>query len=161
MVTIALLALIVSLGVPSFTDTLRAWQRDVATRAFVSHIQMARSEAMKTSRRISMCTSADAASCAGDNNWMQGWIVFIDENGDADVDADDTIIATRGPSAGLVRMETNNNVRDFFFLPSGLMPSRMTTLRIEPQGSSSVDQNAVTINSTGRPRVTKEVKGTS
>lgn len=160
MVTLALLAVIVSLGVPSFTDTLRAWQRDAATRAFISHLQMARSEAIKSSRQVVICTSADGASCAGDTNWMQGWIVFIDRDIDRTFDADETIIATRGASTGLVRMQTTNNRSNFFFLPSGLMPARQSTLRIEPRGSISLEQTAVTISNTGRTRVSKEDKGT-
>lgn len=161
MVTVALLAVILTLGVPSFTDLLRSWQRDVATRAFTGHVRMARSEAIKTSQQVVMCTSADGAGCAGDNNWMAGWIVFTDRDGDRTVDAaDDTILATQGPLSGLVRMQTNNNVNNFFFLPSGLMPTRQSTLRIEAQGSESVEQNAVAISSTGRISVSKEPKGT-
>jgi type IV fimbrial biogenesis protein FimT len=160
MFTIALLAIIVSLGVPSFTDTLRAWQRDVATRSFISHVQMARSEAIKTSRQVVMCTSADGATCAGTTNWMQGWIVFVDDDADATLDGGETILATRGALAGLVRMQTNNNISNFFFLPSGLMPARQGTLVIEPLGSASLQQNAVPITSTGRTSVRKEAKGT-
>jgi len=160
LVTIALLAILVSIGVPSFTDTLRAWQRDVATRAFVLHAQMARSEAIKTSRQVIMCTSSDGASCAGNTNWMRGWIVFIDDNVNATPDAGETILATRGPLAGLVRMQTNNNITNFFFLPSGLMPARQGTLVIEPLGGASLQQNAVPITSTGRTSVRKEAKGT-
>lgn len=161
LVTLALLAILVSLGVPSFTDTLRAWQRDAATRAFISHAQMARSEAMKSSRQVVMCSSANGVGCAGNTNWMQGWIVFLDQNGDNVLDAGDPIIATRGASAGLVRMVTTNNRNHFVFLPSGLMPARQSTLRIEPQGSSSLEQNAVTINNTGRTRLSKEAKGST
>lgn len=160
MVTMALLAIVVSIGVPSFTDTLRAWQRDSATRAFISHVQMARSEAIKSSRRVVICTSADGAGCVGDTNWMQGWIVFIDQDNDTNLDAGETIIATRGASVGLVRMQSTNNRSNFFFLPSGLMPARQSTLRIEPRGSNSLQQNAVTISNTGRTRVSKEDKGT-
>ena len=160
MVTLALLAILVSIGVPSFTDTLRAWQRDSATRAFLSHLQMARSEAIKSSRPVVICTSADGASCAGNTNWMQGWVVFIDRDNDQTLDANEPVIATRGASSGLVRMETNNNRSDFLFLPSGLMPARQSTLRIEPRGSDSLEQNAVTISSTGRARLSKEAKGT-
>lgn len=160
MVTIALLAILVSLGVPSFTDTLRAWQRDVATRAFVSHAQMARSEAIKTSRQVVMCSSTTGDGCAGSTNWMQGWIVFIDDDADAVLDVGETLLATRGPLAGLARMQTNNNISNFFFLPSGLMPARQGTLVIEPLGNASLQQNAVPITSTGRTAVRKEAKGT-
>lgn len=160
LVTIALLAILVSLGVSSFTDTLRAWQRDVATRSFLSHAQMARSEAIKTSRQVVMCTSANGTACAGNTNWMQGWIVFIDDNANAGLDAGESILATRGRLAGLERMQTNNNISNFFFVPSGLMPARQGTLTIEPLGSASIQQNAVPITSTGRTTVRKEAKGT-
>ena len=52
MVTLALAALLTLIAVPSFIHQLRGWQRDSATRAFTAHIQLARSTAIKTSRRV-------------------------------------------------------------------------------------------------------------
>ena len=160
MVTLAVFAILVSIGVPSLVDTWRAWQRDVATRSFVTHVQQARSEAIKTSRRVAMCASADGATCAGNNNWMQGWIVFVDEDANQTPDNNRPILVTQGPLTGLVRMSASNNVDDLFFLPTGIMPANATTITVEPQGSASVDMNSITVSSSGRTRVSKTPKGT-
>lgn len=160
LVTVAVLAVIVALGIPSFTDALRGWQRDVATRSFTSHVQMARTEAIKTSRQVVMCASTNGTSCSGSDNWGTGWVVFVDTDEDEAVGADDRVLAVQGELRGLKRMEANNNRDFFFFLPSGLMPASQSTLRIEPLGSASLKQNAVTITSTGRVSVKTEDKGT-
>lgn len=160
MVTVAVFAIVVGIGVPNLVDTWRAWQRDIATRAFVSHVQLARSEAIKASRRVVMCTSANGTTCAGNDNWAQGWIVFVDEDANQTPDNNRPVLVTQGPLTGLQRMNTASAVGDFFFLPSGLMPSRASTITIEPLGSTSVEMTTITISSSGRTRISKVARGT-
>jgi type IV fimbrial biogenesis protein FimT len=76
-ITVTILAILVATAIPSFR-TLMANSRstNLASEMFMA-LNIARSEAIKRSARISVCASADGATCAG-TPWDQGWIVFID-----------------------------------------------------------------------------------
>lgn len=153
MVTLALGAILASLAIPSFTSQLRGWQRDSATKTFTAHLQLARSEAIKTSRQVVICSSSDGTACADNNNWATGWIVFVDGNSDGIHDADETVLVVRGASSGLSSMTTSGNVQRLIFLPSGLLASAATTLEVKPSGSSALKMNRVTINRIGRASI--------
>lgn len=156
MVTLALFALLVSLAVPSFTRQLREWQRDSATKAFTAHVQLARSEAIKSSRRVVVCSSVDGEECADSNEWATGWVVFLDVDGDGDIDAGETLLVSRGAATGLTSMLASGNVQRLVFLPNGLMASNATTLQVIPSGSNQIKMNEVTVNRIGRAYVKAE-----
>lgn len=150
MVTLALAAMLLTLAIPSVTNQLRGWQRDSATKAFTAHVQLARSEAIKTSRRVVMCSSSNGAACANSNNWRSGWLVFVDSNGNGNIDAGETVLVSRGASSGLTSMLASGNVQRLAFMPNGLMASNATTLQVIPTGNASIQINEVTVNRIGR-----------
>lgn len=154
MVTLALMGVLMTLAVPAFTSQLRGWQRDSATKAFTTHIQLARSEAIKTSRRVVMCSSTNGTTCASSDEWQAGWIVFIDVNANNTADAAETVLASRGAFTGLVSMRASGNVQRLAFLPNGLMASTFTTVSVIPSGGSALRMNEVTVNRIGRAYVT-------
>jgi type IV fimbrial biogenesis protein FimT len=81
MVTVAIAAIVMAIGIPSFQDTIRENRLTANTNTFVSSMNLARSEAIKSGRRVVMCISA-GSTCATSGGYDQGWIVFRDTNGD-------------------------------------------------------------------------------
>lgn len=155
LVSLSVLGILLAQGIPSLVDAWRAWQRDTAARAFLADLHTARSEAIKSSRRVVLCASSNGSTCARQDHWIHGWIAFIDEDDNLEPDTHRPLLLTQGPLEGLARMQANNKVGDFFFLPSGLMPTRSTTITLEPLGSASLEGLTITISSTGRTRVSK------
>ncbi|WP_157085085.1 GspH/FimT family pseudopilin [Hydrogenophaga palleronii] len=153
MVTLLIATILLMLAIPSFTNQLRGWQRDSATKAFTAHVQLARSEAIKTSRRVVMCSSSNGTSCANSNEWRNGWLVFVDSNGNGSINNGETVIASRGASTGLTSMLSSGNVRQLVFMPNGLMASNATTLQVIPTGSIAIQMNEVAVNRIGRAYV--------
>lgn len=152
MVTLALAALLTMIAIPSFTNQLRGWQRDSATKAFTAHVQLARSTSIKTSRRVVMCSSDDGKTCGNGNDWRMGWLVYVDVNNSGKLDGNDNVLANRGASTGLTTMQTSVGVQQLIFMPNGLMASNATTLSVIPLGST-VRMNQVVLNRVGRPYV--------
>lgn len=153
LVTLVILGILVTLAVPSFARLLREWQRDSATKAFTAHVQLARSEAIKTSRRVVMCSSSNGTACANSNDWSTGWLVFMDLDADNTLDSGEPVLAVRGAPTGLSRMQASGNVQRMVFMPSGLTASNMTTLSIVPSGPADLKMNQVTVNRIGRTYV--------
>jgi type IV fimbrial biogenesis protein FimT len=80
-VALALLATAVGLAVPSLREFTATNQLFSANNAIVTGLNLARSTAITTGDDITICPSADGATCA-DNSWDDGYIVFNDANGD-------------------------------------------------------------------------------
>lgn len=91
MVAVAVLSILLGLGVPAFTDTIRNNQIAAAGGDLVGALTLARNEALKRSVQVSVCAAADQDTCAAGTDWSNGWIVFVDDTGAPGViDAGDT-----------------------------------------------------------------------
>lgn len=100
LVTVAVFAIILTVGVPSFVDLIR--NNRVATQAnlFIGTLSVARSEAIKRGARVTLCKSGDQLSCTTADDWAQGWLVFADANENASVDAGEAVIQVYQPLEG-------------------------------------------------------------
>ncbi len=153
LVTLALAALLVSLGLPAFSSMLARSRQAVEINALFHAIHLARKESIVHRQVVSLCPSTDGQNCLGSNDWSAGWIVF--RNADADsppeVDAGDTIILAHAV-ADAIRVTAN---RRGFTLRATVKRATNGTFvvcdrpgRIRPKG--------LVVSYTGRPRVAFE-----
>lgn len=99
MVTLAVLAIILVIAVPSFTSQLRNNRSLALGEEFVTALNYARSEAVKRSGIVSLCASnAAQTDCADD--WSNGWLVFIDRDPGGEAGNNPTI----GDDADILRV---------------------------------------------------------
>jgi len=94
-VTLAVAAIVLSVGVPSFRGVIMDNRLVSQSNQFVTSVKMARSAAVRFQRPATVCSSAnfDAAvpTCSADNDWSDGWIVWVDKDRDAATDANEII----------------------------------------------------------------------
>lgn len=76
LIVIAVLAVVISIAIPSFREQIRNSQSVAQAENLVTALNYARSEAVKRARRVSVCASQDSVTCSG--AWTGGWIAFID-----------------------------------------------------------------------------------
>lgn len=81
MVTIAIVALLLTIGLPSFQSSLRSNRIATTTNELMASLALARSEAIRSPGGAWICASADGALCDGDS-WNDGWMVWIDADED-------------------------------------------------------------------------------
>lgn len=93
MVTIAIAATLLAIGVPSFQTTINSNRLTGVTNELIGGLGQARSEAVRLNARVSLCASSNGASCAATGDW-RGWIVFTNPDNDAVVDGGETILRT-------------------------------------------------------------------
>lgn len=77
LVTIAIVAILVAIGFPSFQSSLRSNRIATANNELIASLSLARSEAVRNARGGGVCASDDGASCSG--AWNDGWIVWQDD----------------------------------------------------------------------------------
>nr|WP_277347496.1 GspH/FimT family pseudopilin [Wenzhouxiangella sp. XN79A] len=79
LLAIAILAIVTTAALPSFTQIIQNNRLSGQTNEFVTSMQYARSEALKRGDPVTVCASSNGTSCGG--NWNQGWIVIADAGG--------------------------------------------------------------------------------
>lgn len=154
-VATALLAILIQLAVPPMSRLLSDWQRDHATRAITDHLALARSEAIRWSQRVVMCSSVDGVRCSPGTNkeWKSGWLVFQDLDDNGQFNASDKLIAVSQGTSGILSIRGNALLQRFVFMPTGMMASGMGTLEIVPKMGAS---QKIIINRIGRIRLSTD-----
>lgn len=95
LITLAVLAIVLAIGIPSFEGLLASTRVTNATNELLSAFAQTRSEAIRRGQRVTMCISANGIQCTNAGNWEQGWIIFSDATragNVANVDAGEVII---------------------------------------------------------------------
>jgi type IV fimbrial biogenesis protein FimT len=87
MMVTALVAVLATIAIPSFKYVTTSNRIAGEVNGLLGDMQFARSEAVKEGQSVTVCISTDSANCAGGagGNWALGWIVFLDTNGDKQV----------------------------------------------------------------------------
>ncbi len=79
MVTLAVLGIAMGIAIPSFNTQILNNRSVALGEDFALALNLARSEAVKRSTRVSVCASTDGATCNGAaNNWRGGFIAVVD-----------------------------------------------------------------------------------
>ncbi len=101
MVGVAVLALALGVGVPSMSEFIKNSRLAAHTNDLLASLHLARTEAGKRNARVTLCKSADAATCntAAGTGWQIGWVVFADANNDCVLDAGEVVLDSHGAAA--------------------------------------------------------------
>lgn len=87
-VTMAVLAVLVGIALPSFTPLIQRWQADRAAAELESALLLARSEGIQRGGGLSLIRTPSSDACtAADNEWQCGWTLAIDKNQDGIADS--------------------------------------------------------------------------
>ncbi|KAA2283916.1 GspH/FimT family pseudopilin [Arenimonas fontis] len=70
LVTVAVLAVVLGLAVPSFQGIIQRNRLTAAANELVAAVQLARAEAIRRNRQVVLCPTLDGAACSG-SNWMR------------------------------------------------------------------------------------------
>lgn len=80
MITVAVLAILMGIAVPSFNEMIRQNRLATQTNDLLTAAAFARSEAVKRGVLVTLCpANANADDCSGDAQWGNGWIVITDD----------------------------------------------------------------------------------
>lgn len=157
-----LLELLVGLTVISLLGasayTMREFSRrqlvTAETNNLVSHLSLARSEAIARKMPVTVCATVDGASCAEQADWERGYLLFADANGDNRRSADEPLIRVVTPQRELdVKWNASGAARRNFYVSydaNGFTGKNGTFVICDRITGTA---RAVTIVYTGRARV--------
>ncbi len=150
MVAIAMVAVLITLAVPNFRS-FTSNNRVASTESdLVSALALARSEAVKLATPVSVCASADGATCSGNPaGWAAGWIVFTNSVVPGVIaNASDRLQVWAGASSGLLTTANNAYVQ---YQPNGLVvnPATTTTIQLSWNGCTGQELRQIQVSASG------------
>ncbi len=120
LVTVAVLMVLLVVGVPEYRRMTENNRQVSAINTIVGDLNLARTEAVKRGRTVTLCGSDNGTAC-NTANWENGWIVFVNLNGDTTVDAGDVLISrnTALPTGLTLRAVEFDSTSVVHYLPNG------------------------------------------
>ncbi len=123
LITMIIVGVVLSYGIANMSDFNRNGRMTATANDLHAAFHLSRSESARGKTNITICGSATpmAAGATCDGNWNQGYIVFIDADGDlARAGAAETILRRHDAIAIGVNLRVANNATYFSFASSGL-----------------------------------------
>ncbi len=145
-VTLGVLAVLAAIAVPGYDSMVLNSRLRTYTTDFAASAQFARSEAMKRSAPITLCSSSDGINCDAAAGWEQGWVMRTGS----------TVIRSYPSKKDGYRL--SSTVRELTFLPSGFgtTPLSLTICRASPLGNQ---ERSLTLSVTGRVTIERTRTG--
>lgn len=164
MVTLAIAAIILTQGIPAFTNTIQNNRISTNTNDLVADLNIARSEAISRNIAVVLCRSDNpnlaGAGCSGAGAWSSGWLVFADDDGSGDFTAaNDTLIRIGQPSAAAITINSNG-VNSIQYNSNGTTASAGDSVLAVCDTRGTDYGREIRVNTVGRPRLTRGIPGT-
>jgi type IV fimbrial biogenesis protein FimT len=153
LMTLALVAVIATLGVPSLGSFVAGNRLHAETNALFHSIYLARKESIVRRRAVTLCPSLDGLSCDPGNQWSAGWIRFVNTDRDDPPirDPNEAILYYHAVEPGVV---ISANRRGFTLRSTELRATNGTLVICDAMGRA--EPRAVVVSYTGRPRVARQ-----
>ena len=119
LITVAIVGVILALGVPNMQAFTQNSRITATSNDLHAAFHLARSESSRAKTNITVCPSADGGNCGG--TWDQGFIVFVDEDGDLNrAGANETVLRAHGEIDSNMSLAVADDATYFSFSATGL-----------------------------------------
>lgn len=104
MVAIAVLAILLSIGLPAFGGLIDSQRLDTSANTLIRSVQFTRSEAARRNQHVTMAPL--------DAHWHSGWLIFIDANNNGQHDSGEIILREDKPPS-TTRIHANASLASY------------------------------------------------
>lgn len=156
--TLSVMGIVTALAVPNLQQFMQNNRAAADANALIGALNIARNEAITRGVPVTVCASDDGATCAGNETWSTGWIVFTDgvaPTGDVNNGADpDTVLrvfpALTGGSA------LNADAAFVAYRPNGFLANAAApAFDLSVEYCTGDNNRQITLNLQGRAGVTR------
>jgi|1115.fasta_scaffold09619_2 type IV fimbrial biogenesis protein FimT len=144
LVSLGIASILLTLAFPGYVSLMNSHRLAVVSNELVLSLQLARSEAVKRGKRVTVCKSSNAMTtapaCDATAPWQSGWITFVDEGSAGVKEPGDTLlhVSPGSAQASIVAVNFSNYGS---YLPSG-----------RSQGSSGLPNDTIHVCLAGAKR---------
>lgn len=154
LISLAVAAILIYVSVPSMKSLIVNNRITNVADELYGSLMLARSEAVKRQRTVSLCSTVDALTCDESNSgWHHGWLIFTDERDDGLLNDSDQLLRRVTEPSELISILWNRGYSLRF--NSRGQSSQAGTFRICEQESDS-DAKAIVISMSGRVRTEEQ-----
>lgn len=147
LVTLAVLAIGLTMGVPAMHGLIEAQRVRAVMFQLASDMAMARSTAVTRRSQVVLCPGTPEAGCRSDSQWNGGWILFEDDDKDRQPgSAADVLRVVQPLPDGLMVSSSRNYLR---YQRDGRSANSNLSLRICTGGQL---RGLLVVNNSGRTR---------
>lgn len=152
MITIFLVSILISIGLPSFNSMLRNVATVTQANNFIAAVNYARSEAIRRNNTVIMSA---LTSNLPQNHWELGWRIWIDSNGNNHFD-DSELLMTDVNQGFEGSIEIISNISTIRFNSNGFLDDRQQSgllFSLQQVPCSRDESRHIIITSVGRPSI--------
>ena len=167
-VALVVVAMTITIGIPALTAAIKNNRLTSEYNHFLTHIQLARSEALKRGRTVSLCRSNNGTTCSGTRGiYERGWLLYVDTaggNSDYVAGEGDILIKIGNPAATGTTIRGNGTAGNWLSFNSiGMLDeggSEAVLIFCDKDGSTdAVPGKKLTITVTGQVEYSKLAVG--
>jgi type IV fimbrial biogenesis protein FimT len=161
MVAVALVAIVMMIGVPSFQESIERNRLTTQANDFISSLSIARSEAVRRGKAVTVCKSSDGSTCnAAAAGYEVGWIIFVDDDRNGIRDAATEELLKRFYNLGTdytLRGSSANAINNFVsYVPSGQSSATGIGKFVLCKDGESSKSRTIVLEITGRAHVEQD-----
>lgn len=155
MIVIAILAIVATIGLPSFIRSLGNTRISTAMHLLSADMAMARNTAITRREQIVMCPMDENGLCANSLDWRKGWLVFTDPDGNRRPDRPVDILRVQSAPVGKGRIVVNSTRKYLRYQSDGRSANSNLTVRL---CLGNQLRGRVIVNNLGRVRTERPSK---
>lgn len=156
--TMAVLAILTGVGVPSFQNLIANQKQTTAINSYVASFQQARLRAVSQASQVVVCPSANGTTCTGGLSWEHGWLIYDDENRNRRHDADEAVVAVfQALPTGLSATSSVGRTQLVYRADGSAGGSNLRVTLCDRRGPEHA--RSIVVNNHGRPRTAPDETG--
>jgi len=161
MVVVAVSAILIAVAAPNLTDMATSAKLNSISDRWMASAHLARSEAIKRNRLVTLCASTDGSTCAtsgGAQVWSSGWVIGHTVAGTW------TVIEQEAALASGYRLEVASGATPIYsvvYQPTGVDSTTATATVCRSKPSGNLQQRSIDLSITGRTQLSKAPRTTA
>jgi len=157
LITLLVATLLMTLGVPAMRDFVLDGRIVAAANNYVTGINLTRATAIKQQRNAQICVSttwnSSPPTCTGGASWTDGWVVWVDQDADAVLDANEVLRVSETQTGGTSLVGAASTM--FQYDPTGFVNAGDTVDICD--GRAGETGRRITVAATGRVNMSRIV----
>lgn len=154
------LSITAAIAAPSMDRLIERQRAIAANHNLITHLAQARMTAITRSAPVILCPSRDGATCNANTDWGDGWLLFLDRDGNRQPDYPADIVgADSTPASRHLRLTSTAGRKQVRYLPDGRSAGSNLTISICNRKGELL--SSVVVNNAGRARSTRPASPTS
>lgn len=141
-ITLSIVSILMGIGIPSFMSAVKNSRQSATYQSLVGALFLARSEAVKRTDIITVCSRKSSTECGGTGDWEKGWVVFSEVSGAGTeigrIDANEVVIA-------LFEEVKNNDIHVLGTLQGQTNTNTQYYIQYSPEGDSNWTGGTITV----------------